>query len=59
MSTIQQVRAAQKKLEDLAKALRNAGANDPFNLTAQVREATDEYAKVVRELDSDSIQRIK
>ena len=52
MSTVEEVRAAEKKLQDLLNALRMAGANDPNNLSVQIQTASDEYAKAVRELGS-------
>ena len=52
MTTIEQVRAAEKKLQDLVNALRKASAEDPDNLSAQLKTASDEYAKAVRELGS-------
>lgn len=51
MSTIDEVRAAEKKLLELMKALRKTGAYDPGNLSTQVKSASDEYARAVRELD--------
>ena len=52
MSTIEEVRAAEKKLQGLVNALKRAGAEDPENLSAQLQTASDEYAKAVRELGS-------
>ncbi len=51
MSTIEQVRAAERKLQELANALRKAGANDPGNLNIQVMKASEEYARAVLELE--------
>lgn len=51
MSTIEQVRAAEKKLQELVNALRKAAANDPDNLNIQVRNASEEYARAVHELE--------
>lgn len=50
MSTIEDVRTAEKKLQKILDALKKAGANDPENLTQQLVSATDEYAKAVLEL---------
>jgi hypothetical protein len=50
MSTIQDVRAAEKKVNDILSALKRIGANDPENLAHELMSATDEYAKAVREL---------
>lgn len=50
MSTIQDVRAAEEKLQAVLEALKKAGADDPQNLTQKLKSASDEYAKAVREL---------
>ena len=50
MSTIQDVRAAEKKVQDILDALKNAGASDPENLRQKLVSASDEYAKAIREL---------
>jgi hypothetical protein len=50
MSTVQEVRAAEKKLREVLEALKKAGAQDPNDLGAALRSATDEYAKTVHEL---------
>jgi len=50
MSTIEEVRAAERKIQELVNALSTAGAADPNNLAAQLRDATDVYARAVREL---------
>lgn len=50
MSTIEEVRATEKKLQELVNALRRASAQDPDNLSAQLKTASDEYARAVREL---------
>jgi len=52
MSTIEEVRSAEKKVQELVDALRQAGAQDPNDLTTQLKNASDEYARAVRELDS-------
>ena len=52
MSTIEEVKVAERKVQELVNALRTAGADDPNNLSAQLKDATDEYARAVRELDS-------
>ena len=54
MSTIEEVRAAEKKLQELVNALRKAAANDPDNLNIQVRNASEEYARAVHELEPQS-----
>ena len=50
MSTIQDVREAEQKVQEILDALKKAKANDPQNLTQKLMSATDEYAKAVREL---------
>lgn len=50
MSTIQDVRAAEKRVQEIVDALKNAGAGDPENLRQKLVSASDEYAKAVREL---------
>ena len=51
MSTIEQVRTAERKVQELVQALRTSGADDPNDLSAQLKDATDEFAKAVRELE--------
>jgi hypothetical protein len=53
MSTIEQVRAAEKRVREITEALKNAGAQDPNDLSTRLKEATDEYARAVRELNSE------
>jgi hypothetical protein len=50
MSTIEEVRAAEAKVREVLDALRNANALDSNHLSEELRNATDEYARVVREL---------
>ena len=50
MSTIEEVRAAEKKVQEVLDALKKAGAQDPDHLGIELKNATDEYARVVREL---------
>lgn len=50
MSTIQDVRAAEKKVQNILDALKIAGASDPENLRQKLASASDEYAKAMREL---------
>jgi hypothetical protein len=50
MSTIEEVRAAEKKVQEVLDALKKAGAQDPNHLSTELRNATDEYARAVREL---------
>lgn len=51
MSTIEEVRAAEKRVQEVLGALKNAGAQDPNNLAFALQNATDEYARAVRELN--------
>ncbi len=51
MSTIDEVRTAEKRVQELLGRLRQLGANDPSNLAEELRRATDDYARAVRELD--------
>ena len=50
VSTIQDVRAAEKKVQQILDALKNAGASDPENLMQKLASASDEYGKAIREL---------
>ena len=52
MSTIEEVRTAEKKVQKVLDALRKADARDAEGLSAELTKATDEYAKAVRELRS-------
>ena len=50
VSTIQDVRAAEKKVQEILDALKNAGASDPENLRQKLVSASDAYAKAIHEL---------
>lgn len=50
MSTIQDVRTAEEKLQAILEALKRAGADDPQNLAQKLTIASEEYAKAVRDL---------
>ena len=52
MSTIADVRAAEKKVQDVLDALKKTGAQDPNHLSTELKNATDDYARTVRELNS-------
>ena len=52
MSTIEDVRVAEKRVQTILDALKKAGALDPDNLAVELRKATDDYARAVRELNS-------
>ena len=51
MSTIEEVRAAEKKVQKILDALKKADAGDANDLSAELQKATDEYARAVRELN--------
>jgi hypothetical protein len=50
MSTIEEVRAAEKRVQMTLDALKKAGAQDPNHLADELLKATDEFARAVREL---------
>jgi hypothetical protein len=52
MSTIEDARAAEKKMKEILAALRTAGLVGPDDLHDDLRKATDEYTRAVRELGS-------
>jgi len=52
MSTIDEVRAAEKRVQEILEALKKADAADPDYLGVELQKATDEYARAVRELNS-------
>ena len=52
MSSIEEVRAAEKKVKEVLECLKKAGARDPNHLSTELEKATDDYARAVRELDS-------
>ena len=52
MSTIEEVRAAEKRVQRAVDALRKADALDVDHIGDELKKATDEYARVVRELSS-------
>ena len=52
MSTIEEVRSAEKRVQKAVDALRKAPAQDPNHLADELKKATDEYARLVRELNS-------
>lgn len=54
MSTIEEVRAAEKRLKDILQRLKSVGASDPDNLAQQLLEAADDYARLILELKSKS-----
>ena len=52
MSSIEDVRAAEKRVQKILEALKKAGWRDPNNLAIELKRATDDYARAVRELNS-------
>jgi hypothetical protein len=52
MSTIEEVKAAEKRVKTTLVALKKAQASDPNNLADELRKATDEYARLIRKLKS-------
>jgi hypothetical protein len=52
MSTIEEVRAAETRVQKVLDALKKAGAQDPNHVADELLTATDEYARAVRELSS-------
>jgi hypothetical protein len=52
VSSIEDVRAAEKRVQKILEALKQASARDPNNLAIELQKATDDYARAVRELNS-------
>ena len=52
MSTIEEVRSAEKRVQRAVDALRKAPSQDPNHLADELKKATEEYARLVRELSS-------
>jgi len=48
VSTIEEVRAAEKRVQLILDALKKAGTLDPNHLSDELRKATDDYARAVR-----------
>jgi hypothetical protein len=42
MSTIEEVRAAEKELQEVLEALKKTGAQDPNHLSTELKKATDD-----------------
>jgi hypothetical protein len=51
MSTISEVRAAEAKMKSMLDALKTPKAEEPNYLDTELRCASDEYTKAVRELE--------
>jgi hypothetical protein len=52
MSTIEEVRAAETRVQKVLDALKKADARAPNHLSDELKSATDDYASAVRELNS-------
>jgi hypothetical protein len=52
MSTIEQVRAAEKGVKTALEALKKAPADCPTSLADELAKTTDEYGRLVRELNA-------
>jgi len=50
MSTIEEVRVAEKRVQQVLDALRKADALDQNHVSDDLKKATNEYARLVREL---------
>jgi len=54
MSTLEEVRKAEERMNELVNRLKQVGAADVDNLTLQLKQATDDYANAVRALRPES-----
>jgi hypothetical protein len=52
MSTIEEIRIAEKRVKEVLDELKTNDAQDPNSLGAELVSATDEYARTDRELSS-------
>jgi len=52
MSKIEELKAAEKRVQQTLEALKKAPASDPNNLADELQKATDEYARLMRKLKS-------
>ncbi len=52
MSTIEEVRAAERRLQRILDVLRDARAEDANHVANELKKASEEYTKAVRELTS-------
>lgn len=50
MSTIQELREAEKKVKEVLEVLKNSGAHYPDELALELQKSTDKYARTIREL---------
>ena len=51
MSTINQVRAAEEKMNIILNDMKTSNAEDPNYLGSELKSASDEYARAVRDLE--------
>lgn len=51
MSTIREVRSAEEKMRSVLDALNTTKAEDPNYLGTELKSASDEYERAVRELE--------
>ena len=51
MSTISEVRAAEEKMKSVLDALNTAKVGDPKYLDTELKRASDEYERAIRELE--------
>jgi hypothetical protein len=51
MCTINEVRAAEEKMKTIMDALKTSNTGDPNYLGTELKSASDEYARAVRELE--------
>jgi hypothetical protein len=49
MPTNEEIMAADKRVQIILEALKKAPGSDPGNLAAELRKATEEYARLTRE----------
>ena len=54
MSTLEEVRKAEARMNELVNRLKQVGAADADNLTLQLKQATADYANAVRALRPES-----
>ena len=52
MSTIQEVRAAEKRVQEILRELKSTDLTSRDDLHQQLRKATDEYVKAVAKLNA-------
>lgn len=51
MSTIDEVRAAEEKMKIILDGLKTSNGEDPNYLDTELRSASDEYTRAVRDLE--------